>query len=132
MERTVKVRLDLEKVSTIDAIYISHAHTDHIDPYILTTIYSGNQAKYPLLILPITLSYLEPLFHEYLPKAEIKILSNHEIFFLRGIEISGHMWPQPEITNEDDVMMLAIANDRELLFAEIDTHPDDESLEAQK
>lgn len=42
------------------------------------------------------------------------------------------MWPQPEITNEDDVMMLAIANDRELLFAEIDTHPDDESLEAQK
>lgn len=41
MERTVKVRLDLEKVTTIDAIYISHAHTDHIDPYILTKIYGG-------------------------------------------------------------------------------------------
>lgn len=35
------------------------------------------------------------------------------------------MFPQSDITNEDDVMMLAIANSHELLFAEIDTLPDD-------
>jgi hypothetical protein len=35
------------------------------------------------------------------------------------------MFPQSDITNEDDVMMIAISNDRELLFAEIDTIPDE-------
>lgn len=39
MERTVKVELDSEKLKTIDAIYISHAHTDHLDPYTLMEIY---------------------------------------------------------------------------------------------
>jgi L-ascorbate metabolism protein UlaG (beta-lactamase superfamily) len=39
MERTVKMRLDLSKISTIDAIYISHSHTDHFDPYTLVKIY---------------------------------------------------------------------------------------------
>lgn len=41
------------------------------------------------------------------------------------------MFPQTEITNEDDVMMLAIANDRELLFAEIDTLPEDDNEDVQ-
>lgn len=35
------------------------------------------------------------------------------------------MFAQSDITNEDDVMMLSIASDRELLFAEIDTVPDE-------
>ena len=35
------------------------------------------------------------------------------------------MFAQSDITNEDDVMMLSISNDRELLFAEIDTVPDE-------
>jgi L-ascorbate metabolism protein UlaG (beta-lactamase superfamily) len=39
MERTVKVRLDAEKIETIDAIYISHSHTDHLDPYTLLEIF---------------------------------------------------------------------------------------------
>jgi L-ascorbate metabolism protein UlaG (beta-lactamase superfamily) len=39
MERTVKVRLELSKISTIDAIYISHSHSDHFDPYTLVEIY---------------------------------------------------------------------------------------------
>jgi hypothetical protein len=41
------------------------------------------------------------------------------------------MFPQSEITNEDDVMMLAIANERELLFAEIDTLPEDDNEDVQ-
>lgn len=35
------------------------------------------------------------------------------------------MFSQADITNEDAVMMLGIASDRELLFAEIDTVPDE-------
>lgn len=129
MERIVKVQLDREKIDTIDAIYISHSHTDHLDPYTLMEIYTHAS---PIFLLPFTLAYLEPLLHGYLPKAEIVILKNHETYTLRGIEISGHMWSHPDITNEDDVMMLSVASEREFLFAEIDSEPDGESLEVAK
>jgi ribonuclease BN (tRNA processing enzyme) len=100
MERTVKVKLDPEKISTIDAIYISHAHSDHFDPYTLVEIYRSchvddrrhlaqgqtgkdfsssitetdglcRNDKKPLLIVPFTLRYLEPLLTEYLPSARV-------------------------------------------------------------
>jgi hypothetical protein len=129
MERTVKVRLGPEKLDTIDAIYISHAHSDHFDPYTLGEIYKSAN---PILILPFTLRYLEGLIHEYLPSTEVKWLDNRETFLLHGIEITGYMWSNPAITNEDDVMMLSISSDRELLFAEIDTVPDIEDEEVQK
>ncbi len=35
------------------------------------------------------------------------------------------MFPQPDITNEDAVMMIGISSSTELLFAEIDTVPDE-------
>ncbi len=41
------------------------------------------------------------------------------------------MFPQSTITNEDDVMMIALENDRELLFAEIDTLPEDDDEDVQ-
>lgn len=129
MERTVKVHLDPEKMKTIDAIYISHSHCDHFDPYTLVEIYTHAS---PLLILPFTLRYLERLIHENLPQVEIHWLGNREIFSFNGIEIAGYMWSNPEITNEDDVMMVAISNDQELLFAEIDTIPDPYEEEVQK
>ncbi len=129
MERSVKVRLDTEKFATLDAIYISHAHTDHFDPYTLSLIY---QHASPLLILPFTLRYLEPLLLEYLPTAPIHWLINHEILMLRGIEIMGYMFENPSITNEDDVMMIAFSNEHELLFAEIDTVPDEFDEAMQK
>ncbi len=158
MERTVKVRFDHEKLSTIDAMYISHAHCDHFDPYSLVEIYGSrhreersdpetkkgiphnvwiasqarNDRKLPLLILPFTLRYLEPLLSKYLPQAEIHWLGNRETYTLMGIEITGYMWQNPVITNEDDVMMLAISSERELVFAEIDTVPDMEDEEVQK
>jgi hypothetical protein len=37
----------------------------------------------------------------------------------------GYIFAQSDITNEDAVMMISISNDRELLFAEIDTVPDE-------
>ncbi len=63
MERSVRVELDPEKIATIDAIYISHSHTDHLDPYTLTEIYKHGS---PILMIPFTLAYLAPLFREYL------------------------------------------------------------------
>ena len=45
MERTVKVDLDSEKIKTIDAIYISHSHTDHFDPYTLVEAYGNPLCK---------------------------------------------------------------------------------------
>ena len=62
----------------------------------------------------------------------MKWLDNRETYLLKGIEITGYMWAHPMITNEDDVMMLAISSDRELLFAEIDSVPDREDEEVQR
>jgi len=80
MERSVQVHLDIEKIQTLDAIYISHAHTDHFDPYTLVEIY--NNAK-PLLILPVTLTYLFPLIHEYIGDIPVHILLPKKTFSLK-------------------------------------------------
>lgn len=128
MERTVKVQLDTEKLSTIDAIYISHSHTDHLDPYTLIEIYKWAN---PVLFLSETLEYLDPLFRQYLPKANIRYLRNKTILTWKGLDITAIALEGEDVTNEDDVMMLSVASDSELLFAEIDTLiPDTE--EAQK
>ena len=82
MERSTKIRLDPEKLSSIDAIYISHAHTDHLDPYTLVEIYEKASQIAPLLILPVTLRFLAPLFAEYLPNAQIHWLAPGETYVL--------------------------------------------------
>lgn len=41
------------------------------------------------------------------------------------------MFSQNDITNEDDVMMIALSNDKELVFAEIDTVIDEYDEEVQ-
>lgn len=86
MERKTKVKLDPLKLATIDAIYISHSHTDHLDPYTLIEIYSAysseqdfspvrnDKNKGPTLLIPFTLEYLAPLFREYLGDIDIRIL----------------------------------------------------------
>lgn len=132
MERTSRFRLDQVMISSIDAIYISHAHCDHFDPYTLLDIYTPARSSYPILILPETLRYLEYLIVKYIPLAPIKWLSGHETYMFKGIEISWVMFEQDNITNEDDVMMLSLASDRERLFAEIDTLPDDTEVVQKK
>lgn len=129
MERTVKVKFDTEQLQTIDIIYISHSHTDHLDPYTLIEIY--NYAS-PILLLPYTLAYMVPMIQEYITDIQIEILAPHQVYHYEGIDIMGHMFPQNTITNEDDVMMLSIDNGRELLFAEIDTLPEEDDLDTQK
>lgn len=120
MERTVKVQFDHEKLKTVDALYISHAHCDHFDPYTLLEMYAHAN---PLLLLPETLIYLKPLLEEYVPTIQIQILRNKEVFRLHDIEIVATAFAQEYVTNEDDVLTLSVASEREVLFAEIDTAP---------
>jgi len=56
MERGTHVKIDHTSLNSIDYIYISHAHTDHFDPYTLMEVYIHAN---PILILPNTLQYLE-------------------------------------------------------------------------
>ena len=116
MERSIRIRLDTEKIKTLDAIYISHAHTDHFDPYTLMEIYGAKipfvkegkgdfvsenseqdiqsshllqtaplqtSLQRPLLILPVSLSYLLPLIHEYLGDIPVHILFPKKTFLLK-------------------------------------------------
>ena len=103
-------------------MYISHAHCDHFDPYSLLQIYS---IANPLLLLPETLLYLRPLLVEYIPHIQIQILRNKEMFRFHGIEITAAAFDQDYVTNEDDVLTLMLANEEEILFAEIDIAPPD-------
>lgn len=82
MERTIQVQLDPSKIETIDAVYVSHSHTDHFDVYTLTQIFSQGNKK-PLLLLPATLAYLVPLIREYLGDIPLQILYPSESFFLK-------------------------------------------------
>ncbi len=80
MERSTGFRLDRDKIKTLDAIYISHSHTDHIDPYTLIEIYKHTN---PLLILPYTLRYLEEIFRKYIPGIQIEFLVPKKTFHFK-------------------------------------------------
>ncbi len=122
MERNPMIKIDYSKLWNIDAIFLSHSHSDHIDPYTLLEIYKKIIPR-PILIIPETIEYLVPLFKQYLPKQKIKILKNKEIFNLDWIDIQWIIFENNYITNEDDVMTLAISNEEELLFTDVDTVP---------
>ncbi|MDD5769442.1 MAG: MBL fold metallo-hydrolase [Candidatus Gracilibacteria bacterium] len=121
MARYPKIEIDYEKLE-IDAIFISHSHSDHLDPYTLVKIYENIKPR-PILLIPETISFLVPLFEKYLPKQKIQILKNSQTFNLNGIDIKGIIFENDYITNEDDVMTLAISNDEELIYTDVDTVP---------
>lgn len=129
MMRNPKIKIDYSKFD-IDAIFISHSHCDHLDPYTLTEIYKNIMPR-PLLLIPETLCFLMPIFKKYLPKQKIEILKNKKTFCLNGIDITWIIFENDYITNEDDVMTLAISNDKELVYTDVDTHPpeNEESIE---
>lgn len=86
MQRNPKIKLDYEKIQDLDAIFLSHSHCDHIDPYTLIDIYKAIKPR-PLLLIPETIEFLVPLFRKYLEKQKIHILRNKEIFNLKWIEL---------------------------------------------
>lgn len=121
MARYPKIEVDFEKMQ-VDAIFISHSHCDHLDPYTLCKIYEAQKPR-PLLLIPETLMFLIPLFEKYLPKQKIQILKSGQTFNLNWIDITGIIFENDYLTNEDDVMTLAISNDTELLYTDVDTVP---------
>ena len=129
MMRNPKIKIDYTSFD-IDAIFISHSHCDHFDPYTLVEIYKNIQPR-PLILLPETLSFMMPILSDFLPKQKIQILKNRQAFNLNGIDIEGIIFENNYITNEDDVMTLAISNDSELLYTDVDTVPpeNEESIE---
>jgi L-ascorbate metabolism protein UlaG (beta-lactamase superfamily) len=73
MQRNPIIKLDYENFAP-DAVFISHAHMDHFDPYSLIKIFKYHK---PVLLLPETLTYLKDILTQYLD-CEIKILKNKQ------------------------------------------------------
>ncbi|MDD2917162.1 MAG: MBL fold metallo-hydrolase [Candidatus Gracilibacteria bacterium] len=118
MERTPRWKLDSEKLSLLDVVYLSHSHCDHFDPYTLVPLY---RVASPILLIPETLAYLVPVIDTHIPQAHVHILRNRETFTYAGIDFHGICFDNEAITNEDDVMTLAVSNHEEIIYAEIDT-----------
>ena len=121
MQKNPITNIDLDNFSP-DAVFISHAHMDHLDPYSLKKIF--NKKDKPLLLLPETLEYLKDIFEKNL-SCEIKILKNKETFSFKWINIQWIIFPDWMNTNESDVMTLSVWNDEEIVFTEIDMVPPD-------
>jgi len=120
MQRNPILEIDYEKFNP-DIIFISHSHMDHLDPYSLIRIYSNYKW---ILLLPETLTYLKDLLEENL-NCEIKILKNKQTLQVYWINIQGIIFPDWMNTNEADVMTLAIWNDKEIFYTEVDIIPPD-------
>jgi len=122
MGRNPSFLLDYDLLWDIDAIFLSHSHTDHIDPYTLVNLYK-NLSKKPFLLLPETLLFLKPLFEKYLDNPKIIVLRNKEEISLKWIKIRWFIFENIYTTNEDDVMWLFVSNEEEIVFTEVDLIP---------
>ena len=123
MQRNPMITIDWEKLETIDAVFISHAHMDHFDPYTLIKIFSKLKNK-PKLLLPETLAYTKELLESEL-NCDIQILKNKETIQVNWINIQGVIFPDYMNTNEADVMTLCVWNEKEIVFTEVDIVPPD-------
>jgi len=119
MGRFPRLRFEVADLGAIDAIYISHSHTDHLDPYSLLRLWSELDPK-PALLLPVSLLFLGPVVTEFLPGVEITWLRDREEIGFRGLTVSAFFDPLSRGTNEDDVMILVADNGREVFLNEAD------------
>lgn len=122
MERAPQIKINWEVFPKIDVVYISHSHMDHLDPYFLTELYRHQS---PLLLLAETLAYLIPTLKDFLPEfTKIEVLKHSKTrTFMEEIEITGILFVEDRISNEDDVMTLFVAHGDQSAFFEIDTVP---------
>ncbi len=117
--RYPRLRIDPDTFGPIDAVWLSHSHTDHLDPESLLWLWR-ELSPAPALILPQSLRYLEDLFREFLTDVEILFLEQHRPVEFRGVELRAFFNPEAQVTNEDDVMVLVVSNGREVLLNEAD------------
>lgn len=122
MWRNPTFKLDYNTIWKIDAIFLSHSHTDHVDPYTLIELYKNLENK-PVLLIPETIAFLVPLFNQYLNNPEIIILKNKQEIEFKWIKILWFVFDTNFVTNEDDVMWLFVYNNNEILFNEVDLVP---------
>lgn len=122
MGRNPTFQIDYSILTSIDAIFISHGHTDHLDPYTLVDLYK-NLWNSPLLLVPETLLFLKEIFETSLPLSKIIIMRNKEKYDINWISVRWYIFENEAITNEDDVMSLFISNEKEIVYTEVDTIP---------
>ncbi|MBM76203.1 MAG: hypothetical protein CMK59_12440, partial [Proteobacteria bacterium] len=82
MGRFPRISYAASALEPIDAIFISHAHCDHLDPYTLIRLWK-ELVKPPVLIVPVSLSFLLPLFRKYLNNPDILLIEPHTQYFFQ-------------------------------------------------
>ena len=119
MGRFPRLRLEIDALGPVHAVYLTHAHCDHLDPYTLVRLWR-ELAFPPVLLLPVSLSFLLPVLHAHLPSLDVRLLAPHTPMMFRGLELLGFYDIGLETTNEDDVMILVATNGAERVLVEAD------------
>lgn len=121
MQRNPLLNIDFGKLEKIDAIFISHSHIDHYDPYTLTLL-DKNLKNKPTILLPETLEYTKPLLEKYL-SFPVVVLKNKIDYEINWLLVQWIIFPDYSSTNEADVMTISVRNDEEIVYAEVDILP---------
>jgi hypothetical protein len=119
MGRFPRLRFQVQDLHPIHAVYLSHAHCDHLDPYTLVRLWKELPSP-PVLLIPVSLSFLLPIFEEHLHGPDVRVLEAHTVMAFRGLELLGFFDVGSEPTNEDDVMVLVVTNGSETVLVEAD------------
>ena len=123
MGRFPRLRFDVAALGPLHAVYLTHAHCDHLDPYTLVRLWRQLETP-PVLLLPVSLAFLVPVLTEHLSDPDIRLLHPHTPVVFRGLELLGFYDVGEQATNEDDVMVLVITGDRERVLIEADARLD--------
>lgn len=119
MGRFPRLRFEMAALAPVHGVYLSHAHCDHLDPYTLLRLWRELPSP-PTLFIPITLSFLIPLFREHLDDPDIQVLAPHAPTMFRGVQLLGFYDVGDEPNNEEDVMVLALIHGPERVLVEAD------------
>ena len=119
MGRFPRLRFSVDELGPIHAVYLSHAHCDHLDPYTLVRLWRELESP-PVLFIPVSLSFLLPVFRKFLKNADIRVLEGHTVTTFRGLDLLGFFDVGDEITNEEDVMIFVVTNGAERVLVEAD------------
>ena len=121
MGRFPRLRFETAELGPIHAVFLTHAHCDHLDPYTLVRLWR-ELPEPPELWIPATLSVLIPIFEANLPEVRIRVFAPHEVQRVRGLEVFGFHDVSPVPTNEDDVLILVVTNGNERVLIEADAN----------
>lgn len=119
MGRFPRLRFAMQAIEPLHAVFISHAHSDHLDPYTLIRLWRELTTP-PVLLLPVTLAFLLPIFREHLPGLEVRLLHPQVPQTFRGLGLLGLYDVGMEPTNEEDVLVLVVTNGSERVLVEAD------------